>query len=145
MLIHVDMTGAFSNAGAVKMRSREAKRQTKKRIPRTAGSSLKCLTRWPPLAWVPPPYPPRSPHNIFRCATVCLSVCLSVCPSMCLSVHPCVCLSIRVSFRLSVCQPPYDPFCSPGLCVHPSAEESWLVLRSQSCTKSLDAPTPLSS
>ncbi len=119
MLIHVHMTDALSNAGAVKM-SREANRQLKKRIPRTAASLLRCLTRWPPLAWAPPPFPPRSPHNISRCAVVCRSVhpcvCLSVCqpphdlffspsfcPSMCLSIHGSVCLSVCLSVCPSVC------------------------------------------
>ena len=99
------MIDASLNAGAVKMRSREANRQMKKRIPRTAASLLKCLTRWPPLAWAPYPYPPRSPHNISRCASICVSVqpcvCLSVCCLFVVCLYTvCLCLSVR--------QPPHS-------------------------------------
>ena len=120
------MTGALSNTGAVKMRSREAKRQLKKRTPRTAASLLRCLTRWPPPAWAPPPYPPKSPHNSSRCATVCLSV------------HPRVCLSVC----MSICQPPYDLVCSLSLCVHHSAEWSLPELRSHPAPKLLMLRAP---
>ncbi len=51
-------------------------------------------------------------------------------------------LSVHPSIRLSVCQPPYDLFCSPSLCVHHSAKWTLPELRSHPAPKLLMLRAP---